>query len=184
MSEFDQLLAGCRRREAGAFAALVARYLPLVKAVVRRQLSARLRSRFDSHDFAQDVWASFFQITLDRLDVPTEQALIAYLAKMAEVKVAEEGRHQYTRKGDIRRDLSLADVPEPAVAATPSQEVTAGDRWRQLTAALTPREREMLDMIRDGHTQEAVAARFQLTVKTVQRLLQKVRRTSPHGEDR
>lgn len=177
MSDFERLLDGCRRQEPGAFAALVERYLPLVRAVVRRQLSARLRTRFDSHDFTQNVWASFFQVTLDRLQVPTEDDLVAYLARLAECKVAEEGRDQQALKRDIRRERSLADAPELSGSGnTPSQEVLARDRWEALTAGLSEREREMLCMIRDGHTHEAVAARFDLTTKTVQRLVERLRR--------
>jgi RNA polymerase sigma-70 factor (ECF subfamily) len=184
MSEFERLLDGCQRREPGAFAALVERYLPLVRAVVRRQLSARLRTRFDSQDFTQNVWASFFQVTLDRLVVPTEGDLIAYLAKMAECKVAEEGRDQHTLKRDIRRDRSLTDAAEPSGGGnTPSQEVMARDRWEALTAGLSEREREMLSMLRDGHSHEAVAARFDLTTKTVRRLVEKLRhRPRPEGQ--
>ena len=177
MSDFERLLDGCRRRDPGAFALLVERYLPLVRAVVRRRLSDRLRSRFDLHDFTQDVWASFFQVTLDRLDLSSEDALIAYLAGMAEVKVVEQGRNHHTQKADIRRERSLDSTPELSAGNTVSQEVMAGDRWEALTAGLSETEREMVCMIRDGHSHEAVAERFDLTTKTVQRLMDKLR---PH----
>ncbi len=176
MNEFERLLDRWRRKEAGAFDELVVRYLPLVRAVVRQKLSGRLRTRFDSLDFAQDVWASFFQMSLTRLDLPTEDHLIAYLAKLAQVKVAEEGRYQHTQKVDIRRERSLASTPEPAGGGnTPSQEVVARDLWEAITAGLSDTEREMVSMIRDGHSHEAVAARFELTTKTVQRLMDKLR---------
>ncbi len=176
MSEFEQLLGRVRRNEPGAFAELVERYLPLVRAVVRRRLSDRLRTRFDSQDFTQDVWASFFQVSLSRLDLPTEADLVAYLAKMAEVKVAEEGREQLTKKRDIRRERSLANSPEPVGGGhTPSQEVMARDRWEELTAGLSETERQMVTMIRDGSSYEAVAGRFDLTIKTVRRLVERLR---------
>ena len=179
MSEFEELVAGCRRGEAGAIAELVVRYLPHVRAAVRQRLSRRLRVRFDSHDFTQNVWASFFQITLDRLDLPTEAALVGYLSRIAELKVIEEFRKQVTRKLDFRRDVPLARLPEmPGATASPSGEVMAGDRWSALTAGLSERERGMLRMLHDGHTQEAVAERFGLTVRTVHRLLARVRRSA------
>ena len=176
MTEFEQLLDGCRRREPGAFAALVQRYLPHVRAAVRRRLTARLRSRFDSHDFTQNVWASFFQVTLERLDLPTEDALVGYLARMAELKVAEEFRHQFSQKVNVRLNLPLEAVPEPAGrVATPSVEAMAGDRWEALTAALSDRERAMLRMLRDGESYQTVGERFGMTAKTVQRLMGKLR---------
>jgi RNA polymerase sigma factor (sigma-70 family) len=180
MSEFGQLLAGCRRHDPAAFAALVAKYLPHVRAAVRRRLSGRLRTRFDSHDFTQNVWASFFRQSLDRLDLPTEASLVAYLARMAELKVAEEGRKQLTLKADVRRDVPLGEVPEPAARTpTPSGLAVADDRWAALTAGLTDRDREMVQMLHDGETYEAVAERFGLTVKTVQRLIGKLRDLPP-----
>lgn len=183
MSEFERLLDGCRRREPGAFALLVERYLPHVRAAVRRRLSPRLRTRFDSLDFTQNVWASFFQVTLDRLDLPTEAALVAYLSRMAELKVNEEFRHQLTRKADMRRDVPLGDVPEPAGrGATASHQAIAADRWDELTAGLSDRDRDMLRMLGEGHTYRAVAERFGLTAKTVQRLMERVRGGPPAQE--
>jgi RNA polymerase sigma factor (sigma-70 family) len=176
-------LAGCRRREPGAFAALVERYLPHVRAAVRRRLNPRLRARFDSADFTQNVWASFFQMTLDRLDVTSEAALLAYLARMAELKVAEEARHQLTLKSDVRRDVPLGDVPEPTGRVpTPSGEVAATDRWAALTVGLSDRDQDMLRMLRDGHTHQVIADRFGLTAKTVQRLLDRLRDRRPTGD--
>lgn len=180
MSEFEHLLAGCRRREPGAFASLVERYLPHVRAAVRRRLNRRLRARFDSADFTQNVWASFFQMTLDRLDVTTEAALLAYLSRMAEVKVFEEVRHQHAQKADVRRDVPLGEVPEPSGRVpTPSGELAAADRWEALTAGLSARDQDMLGMLREGHTYQAIAARFGLTPKTVQRLMDRLRDRGP-----
>lgn len=182
MTEFEQLLDGCRRREPGAFATLVERYLPHVRAAVRRRLTARLRTRFDSHDFTQNVWASFFQVTLDRLDLPTEDALVGYLARMAELKVAEEFRHQYTRKADVRRNLPLEAVPElVGRVSTPSMEAMATDRWEALTAALSDRERAMLRMLHDGESYHMIGERFGMTAKTVQRLMEKLRTVTGEG---
>jgi len=180
MSEFDELLDGCRRREPGAFATLVERYLPHVRAAVRRRLSARLRTRFDSLDFTQNVWASFFQATLDRLDLPSEEALVAYLSRMAELKVNEEFRRQLSLKGDMRREVALGDVPEPAGrGATASQQVLTDDRLAAVTAGLSDRDRDMLRMLSEGHTYRSVAERFGLTAKTVQRLMDRVRDQPP-----
>jgi RNA polymerase sigma factor (sigma-70 family) len=184
MTEFAELLAGCRRGDAAALTAVVERYLPHVRQAVRRQLSATLRARFDSTDFTQNVWVSFLQLTIARLDLPDEQALVAYLAKMAENKVREEGRHQTTAKQNIRREVSLAAVGEVAgTPATPSAEVMAGDRWAALTAGLSHRERVMVRMLREGHTQEAVAERLGLTARTVRRLLARLRDDPPTGEE-
>lgn len=173
-NEFEVLLEACRRGEPGALDVLARRYLPHVRTAVRSRLSAVLRARFDSHDFAQDVWASFFRITLDRLDLADESALVGYLSQMARLKVAEEYRHQTTRKVGLTRNTPLDGDLELGLTGrghTPSAEVIATDQWERLTDGLSDRQRRMLAMLRDGATHVAVADEFGLSEKTVRRLV-------------
>lgn len=174
--EFANLLAACRRRDPVATAELVRRYLPHVRAAVRRRLAENLRTRFDTHDFAQDVWLSFFRAAIDRLEVQDEAALVAFLSQMARIKVAEEYRHQTTQKVGLNRDTPLENRPqEPAGREpTPSAAAIAGDEWERLTAGLPDRERQMLRMLRDGHTHADTAAAFGLSEKTIQRLVRRL----------
>src|SRR5262245_41197954 len=55
------LLERIRAGDEVAARELLARYEAQVRLVVRRQLPKLLRSRFDSLDFLQSVWASFFR---------------------------------------------------------------------------------------------------------------------------
>ncbi|VTS00945.1 sigma-70 family rna polymerase sigma factor : RNA polymerase, sigma-24 subunit, ECF subfamily OS=Isosphaera pallida (strain ATCC 43644 / DSM 9630 / IS1B) GN=Isop_2781 PE=4 SV=1: Sigma70_ECF [Gemmata massiliana] len=176
------LLEACRRRDPAATAELVRRYLPHVRAAVRRRLATGMRMRFDSQDFAQDVWLSFFRAAIDREDLRDEGGLVAYLSQMARLKVAEEYRHQTTQKVGLNRDVPVSQVSDPTGRdPTPSQMVVADDEWERLTAGLSDRERQMLQMLRDGHTHADTAAMFQLSEKTVQRLVRRLlsRGTSP-----
>jgi RNA polymerase sigma factor (sigma-70 family) len=171
------LLDACRRRDPAATAELVRRYLPHVRAAVRRRLAAGMRIRFDSQDFAQDVWLSFFRAAIDREDLRDEAVLVAYLSRMAQLKVAEEYRHQTTQKVGLTRDTPLAQTSDPAGREpTPSAAAIADDEWERLTAGLSAYEREMLRMLRDGHTHADTAAAFRLSEKTVQRLVRRVLR--------
>jgi RNA polymerase sigma factor (sigma-70 family) len=174
--DFQLLLDACRRREPGAAAELVHRYLPHVQAAVRRWLGVGMRARFDSVDFAQDVWLSFFRAAIDRTDLGDEAALIGYLAQMAKLKVAAEHRHQATQKAGLGRESSLVEVAAAPTGRepTPSAAAQAGDEWERLTAGLPEREREMLRMLRDGHSHADAAAAYGLSEKTVQRLLRRV----------
>ena len=144
-------------------------------AAVRRRLVSGLRMRFDSQDFAQDVWLSFFRAALDRTDLRDEQGLVAFLSQMARLKVAEEYRHQTTQKVGLDRDVPAARVDHPAARGpSPSEAAAADDEWAHLTAGLSDRERQMLQMLRDGHTHADTAAAFQLSEKTVQRLVRRL----------
>lgn len=173
------LLDACRRGDSDAAAELVRRYLPHVRAAVRRRLASGMRIRFDSQDFAQDVWLSFFRAALDREDLRDERGLVAYLCQMARIKVAEEYRHQTTQKVGLDRDVPVDRVGDPTGREpSPSQAALADDEWTRLTAGLPERERQMLQMLRDGHTHADTAAAFRLSEKTVQRL---VRSLLPQG---
>lgn len=184
--DFLALLDACRRNDPAATAELVRRYLPYVRAAVRRRLAASMRIRFDSHDFAQDVWLSFFRVALDREDLRDEGTLVAYLSQMARLKVAEEYRHQTTQKVGLTRAVPLSETTNAATREpTPSANVLADDEWERLTANLPDRERQMLQMLRDGHTHADTAATFQLSEKTVQRLVRRLlSRGGPPGEPR
>lgn len=178
-NELPLLLDACRRGEQDATAELVRRYLPHVRAAVRRRLATDMRGRFDSLDFAQDVWLSFFRAALNREDLQDERGLVAYLSQMARLKVAEEYRHQTTQKVGLDRDVPLIPAADPTGRQpSPSEIVVADDEWERMTANLPERERQMLQMLRDGHTHADTAAAFHLSEKTVQRL---VRRLVPRG---
>lgn len=178
-NELSLLLDACRRGDPESTAELVRRYLPHVRAAVRRRLASDMRGRFDSLDFAQDVWLSFFRAALDREELRDERGLVAYLSQMARLKVAEEHRHQTTQKVGLDRDVPFAQTAAPTGREpSPSEVVVADDEWERLTAGLPDRERRMLQMLRDGHTHADTAAAFQLSEKTVQRL---VRRLVPRG---
>src|SRR6516164_10300026 len=86
----------------GAARELLRRYEPKIRLVVRRQLPRLLRSRFDSLDFLQSVWGSFFhKIQTGPNDLQEEHNLITFLAWAARNKVIDEYRRAATRKQDI-----------------------------------------------------------------------------------
>src|SRR5688572_23874581 len=68
--DFSTLMQCVREGSADATKELLDRYGPHVLRVVRRKLNRKLRPKFDSVDFVQDVWASFFttpqQLQFDR----------------------------------------------------------------------------------------------------------------------
>ena len=79
--------------------ALFDRYGGHILRVVRRRLNGGLRVRYDSTDFLQDVWKSFF-VTEARRRVFSDPAhLVRFLANMACHKVADG----YRRETAVRR---------------------------------------------------------------------------------
>src|SRR5262245_58783467 len=91
-------------------------YVKYVLRCVRNRMWHRLRSKFDSQDFVQQDWASFFDDRGGLPEVQTPEDLIAYLQAMAEKKVVAEGR----QRRNLKRNLSLeTEVHEGSDKAGP-----------------------------------------------------------------
>src|SRR6202022_1858906 len=84
------------------------RYGHHILHVVRRKLHSKLRPKFDSLDFGQDVWASFFAAEPHDQRFESPSALAAFLAQVARNKVAEAFRTRLQRqKYNLNRENSL-----------------------------------------------------------------------------
>src|SRR5881392_643587 len=107
-SQIRALIDRIQSGDEGAARELLARYESKVRLVVRRQLPRLLRSRFDSLDFLQSVWGSFFyKIRTAPNDLEEEQNLVTFLAWAARNKVIDEYRRAATQRQDIKREQPL-----------------------------------------------------------------------------
>lgn len=179
-SDFVRLIAKVQAGDEAAARKLYERYGPLIVRAVRRRLHARLRSKFDSIDFAQDVWASFFANAVDKYDLSSPAQLVTLLTTMARNKVAETARTRTRRqKYNIHREDSLEGrfggaENLPAVQQTPSQIVMGREAWDQLLARLPPVYRRILLLLREGQSPEMIAQDLGLSPRTVQRVIRKI----------
>jgi RNA polymerase sigma factor (sigma-70 family) len=189
-TDFSRLMERVRAGCSDAARELFDRYGGHVRRVVRRKLHQRLRPQFDSTDFTQAVWASFFATPQERFAFDTPDALVAFLAGMAFNKVAEAYRNRVqAAKRDLRREQPLtggtdddALGPHDPRQPRPSQVAVANEAWERLQEGLPATYRLALELLRRGHTQTEAAARVGLNPKTLQRLLQKLRRESLHHD--
>jgi RNA polymerase sigma factor (sigma-70 family) len=178
--EFTVLMRSIEEGSEDAVRALLDRYqTPLLKAV-RSRLPPRLRPQYDSDDFVQAVWASFFTgPAVRRFETP--EALVAYLAEMARNKVIDEIRRQLRGRHNLREPQSLDTVDPsystPDVAArqpTPSHAVSTRERWQKLRDRLAATEQRILDLLLEGNTQEEIAHQLGLSDRHVRRVLRKI----------
>lgn len=166
---------------------LIARYGKHVLRAIRMRLPAQLRSKFDSADFVQAVWASFFALPLipSRFDHPG--ALIGFLMRLASNKVVEVVRQRMqTQKFSVLReqflvedcDCSSPDLvsPEPG----PEAVAIAREEWARLLHDQPEQAREILVALGSGDTQREVAHRLGINESTVRRV---VRRVAPRYAD-
>src|SRR5438105_7785266 len=94
LCEFEALMAKVRAGSNDAARELVNRFGPQIRRVVHRRLNARLRARYDSLDFMQAMWASFFagEVDSNRLDTP--EKLVSFLSGVARHKVVDAYRRR------------------------------------------------------------------------------------------
>src|SRR5215216_1500296 len=106
----DEIRGFLRRIQAGdeeAARELLARYEAEVRLVVRRQLPKLLRSQFDSLDFLQSVWGSFFRRVRSGpglAQFEDQRHLVAFLARAAKNKVIDAYRKAGSQKQNMRRE--------------------------------------------------------------------------------
>jgi RNA polymerase sigma factor (sigma-70 family) len=166
--------------DADAGRELVERYGPHLLTVVRRRLDPRLRSKYDSEDFVQAVWASFFAYQPERL-AEDPGKLIAFLVSMARNKVVDAIRQRLqTLKYNVNREHSLQGsvLPagqEPAARQpTASQVAVAREEWDRLLDKLSAKERRVLDLLLEGHTQEEIARELEMSDRHVRRMIRTI----------
>jgi RNA polymerase sigma-70 factor (ECF subfamily) len=136
---------------------LTERYGPFLRMAVRRWLHKRLRSQFDSLDFVQDVWASFFARGCNKEAFTNPAQLISFLRSLARNKVVSAFRHGLqSQKADLNREHSLQEAEESKGLhlvdrqPTPSQIVSGDEQWQLLLQNQRPAYREILRRYSEG----------------------------------
>jgi RNA polymerase sigma factor (sigma-70 family) len=181
--EFNDLLRRARAGDNGAIRDFLSQFEQEVRTMVRSRLPRKLRSQFDSTDFVQAVWQSFF-VDSDPRDFDSIEHLRGFLFGMVRNKVSEQHRRlTRTEKYDLAREERLyvrrgdRDVPREVISPEPSasQAVQAADRMDQLIAGRSPLEIEVLTLRRQGLTFVEIADRAGINERTVRRVIDNVR---------
>jgi RNA polymerase sigma-70 factor (ECF subfamily) len=189
--EFEELMRRVRAGCSEAARTLFDRYSSHIHLIVRRHLDRRLRTQYDSVDIVQSVWASFFRTPPDHCTFDSPDAFVGFMARVAYNKVVETYRQRFrTAKRDARREVPLEEVcpeggPEPAPARgaalpgrtpqpSPSQVVMAEERWERLLRGQPQKYRRILELLRQGYSQQEAADRLGLNPRLIQRVLRKL----------
>jgi len=181
-SELSDFLKRIQAGDDGAALELLSRFEAEVRLVVRRQLPRLLRSRFDSLDFLQSVWGSFFR---RMRSAPTEfedsRHLVAFLARAAKNKVIDEYRRAASRKHNMHREEPLwaegrrpKEVPDPI--DSPSEVAQAHEVLVRLRELMPEDRRTILEMKAQGLSSKDIGERLGISERTVQRVLEELRR--------
>lgn len=180
-SELSDLIARAKEGQPDAIRQFLVQFEPEVRVMVRGRLPKGLRNQFDSMDFVQAVWQSFFSDLRDgTLDFENVNHLRRFLAGVARNKVYMEHRRLtrtakyaldreerlYLRRGG--REIERAIVsPDPS----PSQPAQARERLAQLTAGCTASEIQVITLRHQGLTFDEIAERTRLNERKVRRII-------------
>jgi RNA polymerase sigma factor (sigma-70 family) len=188
--EFSDYMARAKAGDPAAIRDFLSRYDQEVRIMVRARLPKKLRAQFDSIDFVQAVWQSFFSdFQRPERDFESEQHLRKFLAGVVRNKVFEQHRRlTRTEKYDLAREERLyvrrgdRDVPREVISPepSPSQAVQASDRLEQLTAGCSPLEVEVITLRHQGMTFTEIATRTGVNERTARRIIDSARARLEH----
>ncbi len=165
----DQLCSG----DAGAAERVFLSYEPYLRMVVRRQLPARLRAKFDSTDIVQSVWANVLEgFRTAGWRFADADHLRAFLVKLTRNRFIDRVRHhrsalEHERALGAAEPEQLPTSPQPR----PSEIAQADDLWRQMLTLCPPAHHDLLRLKREGCSLDEIAERTGLHKSSVRRIL-------------
>jgi RNA polymerase sigma-70 factor (ECF subfamily) len=172
-ASLDTLLEKLTTGESEAAEQVFRDYEPFLRAIVRRRLTPRLRSKFDSMDVVQTVWADVLSGFRERQrEFSDREHLKAFLARVTYNHFVNHCRrhssqleHEQALDDDASSSLPSAAMPRP------SQIAQADELWSTLLEMCPPSHREVLELKRQGVPLAEIAGRTGLHEGSVRRIL-------------
>lgn len=181
LEPFEKMLRRVADGSERAARQLIEQHHDRIYQVIRRRLNRELRAKFDSQDFFQAVWASFFA---DRQMIATFQEpekLVAYLGAVAANKVVEENRRRFaTMKHDITRERAIdhshtfSGQPLLDNKATPSEVAIAREEIDRLVEGQPPVNRKIVQLKARGLTYKEISEQVGMAERSVRRIMRKL----------
>ena len=178
---FRSLLAQVQQGSEDAARELYETYVKYVLKCVRHKLWHKMRSQFDSQDFVQQVWGSFFDERQNLPDFQSPEELTNYLLAMTRNKVAAAGRLRQTQKRDMDLEIRIeeqSDLAGPHPASrdpTPSAVAVAAETQQQLIDMQPEHVRKIALLRAAGHTFDEIAAELAIDESTARRAIRQLR---------
>jgi RNA polymerase sigma factor (sigma-70 family) len=178
--EFLELMDRVRSLSHGATRELVQRYGQQMLRVIRWRLHEKLRPKFDSQDFVQSVWASFFALPLNQYAFEDPEDLTRFLAELAQNKVVDAVRQRLLGlKYNVNREQGSLDDPDVAEEVaetesswpTPEEIAIAQEEWQRLMEQAPSHHREILRAAAKAETLQQLAAELGVSERTIRRVL-------------
>jgi RNA polymerase sigma-70 factor (ECF subfamily) len=187
---FKTLMQRLRDGDESAAQQLVDKYGEYIIFAVRRKLDQKLRRLFDSVDFVQAVWASFFAVAPGQYDFERPEKLVKFLTSMAQNKVVDAVRERLlSQKRDLNREEVLSEsitVHTRGLRSTapgPEEVAMAREQWEVWLRSQPSQYRTIIERVANGQSQEAVAQELGVADRTVRRALERLSSDVAHESE-
>jgi RNA polymerase sigma-70 factor (ECF subfamily) len=174
----DALIERLNRGDFDAAERVLAAYEPHLRTAVSRQLHGALRTKLDSMDIVQAVWADVLAGFRDaNWHFADRDQLRAFLMTLARHRLIDHRRH-YRRALESERPLgefTPGDLPA-STQPRPSEVAQGRELWERMLDQCPPAHRELLRLKREGIPLAEIAARTGLHEGSVRRILYNIAR--------
>jgi RNA polymerase sigma factor (sigma-70 family) len=174
----DQWIGRLNEGDAEAVERVFLAYGPFLRIAVRRRLSPRLRSKADSGDIVQSVFADLVRGVRDGgWHFAGRAQLEALLRKIAWRRLAD--RYQKHRRALVRErslDETSSQSLGDAAQARPSQEAQGREFLEGVLRACPRAHHEVVQLRMSGHRMREIAARTGMHEGSVRRILYELAR--------
>jgi RNA polymerase sigma-70 factor (ECF subfamily) len=172
-ASLDTMLEKLSLGDQEAAARVFREYEPFLRAMVRRRLAPALRSKFDSLDVVQTVWADVLSGFREKETKFTDRShLRAFLARVTYNHFITHCR-RHGPQAAIEQPLyeDESGVRPVSVEPRPSQVAQADELWESLVEMCPPAHRQVLELKKQGVPLAEIAEKTGLHESSVRRLL-------------
>ena len=184
--EISELIAQIKQGSEDAVGLLMEYYTEAIHKVIRRRLNQRMRSQYDTEDFTQIVWASFFGDLNKVATYQTSADLEGFLTAMTRNKVVDAcRRHLMRQRTDpdrerrIDTDDSVTTIVLRSADRTPSHIASMREQWDLLLETLPRRHREIIVLRASGCTYKEIAEHVDMNERTIRRIFHSIQNRTP-----
>jgi RNA polymerase sigma-70 factor (ECF subfamily) len=169
----DKLLASLNNGDAAAAEQVFHTYEPYLRMLVRRELRAALRLKFDSTDVVQSVWADVLEgLQKGKWHFENRAHLQAFLIRLARNRFLDFCRknrsalnHETPLNDDSLPSAIVCDMPRPSEVAQ------RNELWDRILALSPPGHHELIQLKLEGLSLSEISARTGLHPGSVRRIL-------------
>jgi RNA polymerase sigma factor (sigma-70 family) len=179
---FDRLIRGLRGGDERIIREFYSQFGALMQTLAEKHISSSLRRRIGPEDVVQSACRTFLRrAKIGEFDVDDGDDLWRLLCTITLTKAREQARfHSRMRRG-VKQEVSIGEDEGgpaailPTSAPSPLEVAEFDDQFRQLTAAFTDEERQLVALKLESLTNPQIAEKLGCSERTVRRLLDQLR---------